>query len=81
MEPGKEGEMRPKLRSFIGMLLLVALVVIYAILAVTVASARLGGAHWTAHLAFFAISGALWVLPAMGIVKWMAGPAAQRQKR
>jgi Protein of unknown function (DUF2842) len=63
-----------RLKKFIGMLLLVALVIVYAMLAVTFATARLAESHWLTHLAFFAFSGLLWVLPAMVIIKWMAGP-------
>lgn len=70
--------MRPmpdRLRKFIGMLVLVALVVVYALVATTVAAARLADAGALAHLLYFFVTGLLWVLPAMLIVKWMAGPA------
>jgi hypothetical protein len=70
----EETAMPLRLRKFIGMLLLLALVVIYAMAASTFAVARLAESHWLTHLAFFAFSGLLWVLPAMGIIKWMAGP-------
>lgn len=63
-----------RLRKMIGMVLLVALVIVYAILAVTIASARLAESPWWVHLAFFAISGLLWILPAMLIIKWMERP-------
>jgi hypothetical protein len=67
-----------RLKKFIGMVLLVALVVIYSLVAVAVASAFLANAHWLVHLAYFAISGFLWVVPAMFIIKWMAGPRADQ---
>lgn len=63
-----------RLRKMIGMVLLVALVIVYAILAVTVASARLAESPWWIHLTFFAVSGVLWILPAMVIIKWMERP-------
>jgi hypothetical protein len=63
-----------RLKKFIGMLLLLTLVIVYAILAVAFASAQLAESHWLVHLAYFAISGILWVAPAMVIIKWMAGP-------
>lgn len=63
-----------RLKSFIGTLLLVALVVIYAIVATIIAVAQLGQSHWTVHLAYFFFSGLLWVLPAMWIIKWMLTP-------
>jgi Protein of unknown function (DUF2842) len=68
-----------RLKKFIGMLLLVSLVVIYAIVAVMIASAQLAQSHWTIHLAYFAISGLLWVVPAMVIIKWMAGPMPAKE--
>jgi Protein of unknown function (DUF2842) len=63
-----------RLKKFVGMVLLVALVMIYAIVAVIIASAQLAESHWLVHLAYFAFSGLLWVVPAMVIIKWMAGP-------
>lgn len=65
-----------KLRSFIGTILIIVLVLVYALLAVTVASAYLGDSSAWVHLAYFAASGVLWILPAMLIIKWMAGPKA-----
>ena len=66
-----------RLRKFIGTILIVALVILYAMVATTVAVNSLGDAPWWAHLLYFVLSGLLWVLPAMLIVKWMAGPRAQ----
>jgi Protein of unknown function (DUF2842) len=63
-----------RLKKFIGMVLLLVLVVVYAIIAVAFASAQLAESHWSVHLAYFAFTGVLWVLPAMAIIKWMAGP-------
>lgn len=57
------------------MLLIVALVVIYALVATTVASALLGASPWYIHLAYFFFTGLLWVVPAMVIIKWMEKPA------
>ncbi|MDZ7823734.1 MAG: DUF2842 domain-containing protein [Ahrensia sp.] len=59
------------LRSFIGMVLLVTLVVLYALIATTIATYRLADSEWYVHLAFFGFSGLLWVLPAMAIISWM----------
>ncbi|HEU4986410.1 MAG TPA: DUF2842 domain-containing protein [Rhizobiaceae bacterium] len=62
-----------RLRKFIGMIALVALVIIYALVATTVAAARLADAGALVHLLYFLVTGLLWVLPAMLIIKWMAG--------
>lgn len=66
-----------RLKKFIGMVLLVALVVVYAIVATIVAVAHLGEAGPLVHFAYFLFTGLLWVLPAMLIIKWMAGRPAR----
>ncbi|MBX3597224.1 MAG: DUF2842 domain-containing protein [Rhizobiaceae bacterium] len=60
-----------RLKKFIGTILLVALVIIYALLATAVAVARLSESGPLVHFLFFLFSGLLWVLPAMVLVKWM----------
>jgi len=60
-----------RLKKLIGTVLLVALVIIYALLATMIAVAQLAESGPLVHLAFFLFSGLLWVLPAMGIIKWM----------
>lgn len=67
-----------RLKKLIGTILLVILVVLYALIASAIAVARLGEAGPVAHLAFFVVSGLLWVLPAMAIVKWLMVPRRQR---
>ena len=66
--------MRPRFRSFIGTILIIILVVVYALAATTFATLLLGTSPWWVHFLYFLISGLLWVLPAMLIIKWMAGP-------
>lgn len=63
-----------RLRKFIGTILLIILVLGYALVATTVASATLATAPAWVHFLYFLISGLLWVLPAMWLIKWMAGP-------
>jgi Protein of unknown function (DUF2842) len=65
------------LRKIIGTILLVVLVLVYALVAVTIASATLGTSPWYIHLLYFFLTGFLWVLPAMLIIKWMHRPPAQ----
>lgn len=65
---------RPKLRSFVGTILIILIVSIYALLATTIATATLATAPWWAHLLYFLLTGLLWVVPAMLVIKWMAGP-------
>lgn len=62
------------LRKLTGVVLIIALVLIYALVATTVAAATLGAAHWSIHLLYFLVTGLLWILPAMAIIKWMERP-------
>ena len=66
--------MPPRLRSFIGTILIIFLVIIYALVATTIATLTLANYPWWVHLLYFLFSGLLWILPAMLIIKWMAGP-------
>lgn len=63
-------------KKFIGTFFIVLLVIVYALVAVAVASATLANAPWYAHLAYFFFSGILWIVPAMVIVKWMSTESA-----
>ena len=68
-----------RLKKFIGTVLLIALVAIYALVATTVAVHRLAEAGALAHLTYFFLTGFLWVLPAMWLIKWMATPRQPRR--
>lgn len=63
-----------RLRKFIGTIMIIVLVLLYAVLATSIASATLGTSPWWIHLIYFLLTGLLWILPAMLIIKWMAGP-------
>ncbi len=54
--------------------MLVALVIIYAVFATIIAVAHLAQSSAWVHLLYFFVTGILWVLPAMGIIWWMAQP-------
>jgi hypothetical protein len=43
-------------------------------MATTVAVAQLAESGPLTHLAFFLLTGLLWILPAMAIIKWMILP-------
>lgn len=68
-----------RLKKLIGMILIVSLVVIYALVATTIATYRLGDQPWYVHLLYFLLSGLLWIVPAMFIIRWMAGPRAPKE--
>lgn len=63
-----------RLRKFVGMLLIVGLVALYALVATAFAVAKLGTSPWYVHLLYFFLTGLLWVVPAMFIIKWMEKP-------
>ena len=66
-----------RLRKLIGTVLLVLLVAVYALVATTIAVHRLAEAGPLVHLVYFLATGLLWVLPAMVLIRWMAGPRAK----
>lgn len=70
-----------RVKKFIGTILLVLLVSIYAIVATIVAVAQLAESSVWVHLAYFSLSGVLWVIPAMFIVSWMAKPSKRELAR
>lgn len=63
--------MTVRLRKLIGTILLIVLVILYAWIATTVAVAQLAESGPLVHLAYFLLTGLLWILPAMAIIKWM----------
>jgi carbon starvation protein CstA len=65
--------MPTRLRSFIGTIVIIIMVIVYAILATSYAAANLAESPWWVHLLYFTGTGLLWVLPAMALIKWMAG--------
>jgi len=66
-----------RLKKLIGTIVLVALVIVYAWIATTVAVARLGQSGALVHLAYFFFTGLLWILPAMLVIKWMSKDSRQ----
>jgi hypothetical protein len=60
-----------RVRKLIGTVLLIVLVLVYACLATMVAVAQLSESGPLVHLAYFLLTGLLWILPAMGVIKWM----------
>ena len=63
-----------RLKKLIGIVILVALVVLYAIMAVAVASYRLAESEWYVHFFYFLFTGVLWVVPAMLLIRWNVRP-------
>jgi len=63
--------MSVRLRKLIGTVILIVLVLVYAWLATTVAVYRLGESGPVVHLLYFLLTGLLWILPAMWVIRWM----------
>jgi hypothetical protein len=63
--------MTTRTRKFIGTLLLLALVAVYVLVMMVVASAVLPNVGKAGELIFYAIAGFLWVPPAGLIISWM----------
>ncbi len=68
-----------RLKKFIGTFINVGLVVIYALVATTIATYRLAESPWWVHLLYFLLTGVLWVVPAMLIIRWMEKPPMARR--
>lgn len=61
-------------RKFVGTFLLIALVCIWALLAMALAQSVLTDINgWIAAI-FYIVAGLGWVLPAMPLISWMARP-------
>jgi RsiW-degrading membrane proteinase PrsW (M82 family) len=73
-KPGYE-KMSDSVKKLIGTVGIVTLVIVYALVATAIATARLADSPWWVHALYFLFTGLLWVVPAMFIIKWMATPS------
>lgn len=62
-----------RIKKLIGTVLLIILVIVYAVLATLIAVAQLSESGPIIHLLYFFLTGLLWIVPAMFIIKWMIG--------
>lgn len=63
-----------RLRKFIGLLIILAIMVFYALLAMTIAVGHLMDApHWI-QVIYFLVTGVLWAVPVMPVIRWMQRP-------
>lgn len=63
--------MSTNIKKLLGTAGLVLLVILYALIATAVASARLADSPWWVHMLYFFFTGLLWIVPAMVIIRWM----------
>jgi hypothetical protein len=66
--------MHIRTRKLIGSVALLALVAIWAFLAMAFAQFALAAANGLVEAAFYVIAGLGWVLPAMPLIAWMVRP-------
>ena len=60
-----------RLKKLLGIGILLALVVVYAVFATAYASLYLAESAGYVHLLYFLLTGILWVVPAMFVIRWM----------
>ncbi|MEM7068955.1 MAG: DUF2842 domain-containing protein [Pseudomonadota bacterium] len=66
--------MNVRLKKLIGSVLIIAMAIVYALVATAIATAKLAESSAVVHLIYFLFSGLLWVIPAMFIINWMMRP-------
>ena len=66
--------MKQRARKFIGTLVLLALLAVWALLAMVLAQAPTIAGSRLAQLIYYVVVGMGWVLPAMPLVSWMSRP-------
>ncbi len=64
-----------RLRKFIGAVALLALVMVWALVAMALAQSALTDVNGFVATLYYIVAGLGWVLPAMPIISWMSKPA------
>ena len=65
-----DDRMNPTWRKPVGALAIIALIIVWAVI-VTSLSGVIGDWHWTGQLAFYALTGIIWILPLKPMLVWM----------
>jgi uncharacterized protein DUF2842 len=63
-----------RIRKLIGTVALLALVVVWALVAMAIAQPLLASANALVAGLYYVVAGLGWVLPAMPLIKWMSRP-------
>jgi hypothetical protein len=63
-----------RLRKLLGGAFLFVFVLVYALVAMVIADMTVLGAPWWAQLAYFAVAGLFWVIPAGLLIRFMQRP-------
>ena len=63
-----------RIRKLIGAVALLALVIVWALLAMAISLPALASANGLVAALYYVVAGLGWVLPAMPLIKWMSRP-------
>jgi Protein of unknown function (DUF2842) len=63
-----------RIRKLIGAAALIALVVVWALIAMALAQPMLASANHVVEALYYVVAGLGWVLPAMPLITWMSRP-------
>jgi predicted transporter len=63
-----------RIRKLIGAIALLALVIVWALVAMAIAQPLLASANRLVAGLYYVVAGLGWVLPAMPLIKWMSRP-------
>jgi uncharacterized membrane protein len=63
--------MNPRVKKFIGTIVMIAFLVFYVMIVSAIAPAVLRNANKAIEMAFYVIAGIAWALPLMPLIKWM----------
>ncbi|NWG23065.1 MAG: DUF2842 domain-containing protein [Pseudorhodoplanes sp.] len=66
--------MTVRVRKFIGAILLLLLVAVWALLAMAIAQFVFSAPNTVAAWIYYVVAGMGWVLPAMPLIRWMSKP-------
>jgi Na+/H+-dicarboxylate symporter len=66
--------MRKSVRKLIGTVVLLALIIVYALVAMAIAEGRIRDAPALVQTVVYIVLGLAWVLPAMPLIRWMEKP-------
>jgi membrane-associated HD superfamily phosphohydrolase len=66
--------MRMRTRKLIGAVLLIVWVVIWPFIGLSFTQSAISRYYAPAQLIFFVLLGLVWIVPAMGLIRWMQRP-------
>ena len=69
-----------RVRKLIGTIALLALVIVWALLAMAFAQPALATGNRLVEALYYVLAGIGWVLPAMPLIAWMSRPGKEREE-